>query len=169
MALETLHDLLIHELKDLYSAEKQLTKAIPKLAKKASNPQLREALNAHLHETENQVVRLEQIFERLSARPGGMKCKGMAGLIEEGSDILQEGGSAEVIDAGIICAAQRVEHYEIAAYGCARTFAEVLGEPQIARMLSLTLDEESAANEKLNQIALDSVNQEAAGVEQAST
>src|SRR5689334_550179 len=130
MKMKTLEDLLAHELKDLYSAEKQLTKALPKMAKAASSDALREAFEGHLEETEEQISRLEQVFEKLELPSRGHKCKAMEGLIEEGKEILEEDMEDNVRDAALIAAAQRVEHYEIAGYGCARTFAELLGHQE---------------------------------------
>jgi len=159
--MRTLNDLFIHELKDLYSAEKQLTKALPKMAKAAKNEMLREALESHLKETEEQVERLDEIFSELGMNGRGTKCEAMEGLIEEGKKAIEEDMEDDVRDAALICAAQRVEHYEIAGYGCARTFAEQLGHEQAARLLQQTLDEEAAADKKLTQIAMDRVNEEA--------
>jgi len=161
MKMKTLSDLLIHELKDLYSAEKQLTKALPKLVKAATNENLKQALEDHLDETERQVERLDEIFGQLDASPRGPKCAAMEGLVEEGKKILEEEMDDDVRDAAIIAAAQRVEHYEIAGYGCARTFAQQLGHDKVAAMLQETLDEEKAADEKLTEIALQSVNEAA--------
>jgi len=162
MKVKTLNDLFVHSLKDLYSAEKQLVKALPKMAKNASSDELREALESHLAETEEQVTRLEEIFEELEIGGRGMKCKAMEGLIEEGNEALEDVEDDQVRDAAIICAAQKVEHYEMAGYGCARTFAEQLGFRNAAKLLQQTLDEEGAADEKLNEIALSRVNEEAA-------
>lgn len=159
MKIKTLNDLFVHELKDLYSAEKQLTKALPKMAKAASNDALREAFESHLQETEGHVERLDQIFEELGTTGRGVKCKGMEGLIEEGQEAIEEDLEDEIRDAALICAAQRVEHYEIAAYGCSRTFAEQLGLNKAAKLLQETLDEESAADKKLTDIATEVVNQ----------
>jgi len=161
-ALKNLNDLLMHELKDLYSAERQITKALPKMIKAADNADLRQALEDHLAETEEQIGRLDTIFGQLEISGRGMKCKAMEGLLEEGKSILEEEMDEEVRDAAIISAAQRVEHYEIAGYGCARTFAQRLGHSEIANLLQQTLDEEKAADEKLTQIAIDRVNAEAA-------
>lgn len=161
MKLESLQDLLVDELKDLYSAEKQLVKAIPKMAKNAASDELREAFTSHLEETKTQVERLEDIFKRLDAGTRGKKCKAMEGLIEEGAELLKEEGDASVKDAAIIAAAQKVEHYEIAGYGCARTFAERLGLNDIAAILQESLDEEGNADKKLTQIAEGVVNEEA--------
>lgn len=162
MKMKTLNDLLVHELKDLYSAEKQLTKALPKMAKAVSNDELRQAMETHLQETEQQISRLEEIFQQLEMTTRGVKCKAMEGLIEEGKEILEEDMEDEVRDAAIIAAAQRVEHYEIAGYGCARTFAEQLGLEEVASLLQQTLEEEKATDEKLTQIAVNMVNTEAA-------
>jgi ferritin-like metal-binding protein YciE len=159
--MKTLQDLLVHELKDLHSAEKQLTKALPKMAKAATSDDLREAIESHLEETEEHVNRLDQIFEKLDLSGRGMKCKAMEGLIEEGKEILEEEMEDHVRDAAIIAACQRVEHYEMAGYGCARTFAEQLGHHDVAEILQQTLDEEKGADEKLTQIAMQSVNEEA--------
>ena len=161
MKMRTLSDLLIHELKDLYSAEKQLTKALPKLVKAATHEELKKALANHLEETERQVERLDEIFGQLDASPRGPKCAAMEGLVEEGKKILEEEMDDDVRDAAIIAAAQRVEHYEIAGYGCARTFAQQLGHDKVAELLQETLDEEKAADEKLTEIALQSVNEAA--------
>jgi len=161
-ALKNLNDLLMHELKDLYSAEKQMIKALPKMIKAADNADLKQALEDHLAETEEHVGRLETIFGQLEISGRGTKCKAMEGLVEEGKSILEEEMDQEVRDAAIISAAQRVEHYEIAGYGCARTFAQRLGHNEVAELLQTTLDEEKAADEKLTQIAMDRVNAEAA-------
>ena len=162
MKMQTLQDLLAHELKDLYSAEKQIIKALPKMIKAATSEDLQEALQNHLEETEQQVTRLDEICEKLEIPTRGTKCKAMEGLIEEGKEILEEEMEDHVRDAAIIAAAQRVEHYEMAGYGCARTFARQVGHDEIADLLQQTLDEEKAADEKLTQIAMQHVNQEAA-------
>jgi ferritin-like metal-binding protein YciE len=161
MKLESLQDLLVDELKDLYSAENQLIKALPRMAKAASAPALRKAFEQHLQETRQHAQRIERIVSEIDASPRGKKCKGMEGLIEEGKDLLGERGDENVLDAGIIGAAQRVEHYEIASYGTARAHAEQLGYMRVAELLQQTLDEESAANEKLTQIAESMVNVQA--------
>jgi ferritin-like metal-binding protein YciE len=162
MKMKNLEDLFVHELKDLYSAEKQLLKALPKMAKAAASDELRTALENHFNETEEQVARLEQIFNDLEIANGRvMKCKGMEGLIEEGKQVMEDTEADDVCDAALICAAQKVEHYEIAGYGCARTFAEQLGHQEAASLLQQTLDEESAANELLTKIAMSRVNEEA--------
>lgn len=153
MKNENLRELLVEELKDLYSAENQLTKALPKVAKNASDPQLKKAIESHLKETEGHVARLEQIFEQLDASPKGKTCEGMKGLITEADERIKEGGEPAVLDAGLIADAQRVEHYEISAYGSARTFATLLGEKEIAKLLEETLKEEKAADAKLTSIA----------------
>jgi len=162
MPLNTLHDLLVHELRDLLSAEKQLVKALPKMAKAASSDELRSAITGHLEQTRVHVTRLEQSFESLGLSARGAKCDAMAGLLEEASGLLAEEAAPEVLDAAIIGSAQRVEHYEMAAYGCARAYAERLGETDVAALLATTLEEESDANDLLNQIALASVNELAA-------
>lgn len=162
MKMKTLDDLLAHEIKDLYSAEKQLTKALPKMAKAASSDELRQAFEAHFEETEQQISRLEEIMEKLELPTRGPKCKAIEGLIEEGKEILEEDMEDNVRDAALIAAAQRVEHYEIAGYGCARTFAELLGHSEVVELLQQTLEEEKATDEKLTQIAMEHVNQEAA-------
>lgn len=161
MSLESMQDLLLEELRDLYNAEQQLTKALPKMVEKTASPTLRQAFQAHLRETEGQVARLEQIFDSLDEKPTGKKCKGMEGLVGEGDDMLSEKGSEAVRDAGIIAAAKRVEHYEIAAYGCAVNFAHLLGRQDIAALLQQTLSEEKAADEKLSRIAEQEVNSHA--------
>lgn len=158
MALESLHDLFVHELKDLYSAETQITKALPKMADAANSEALQQAFATHLHETERHVERLEEICRELQVSPRGQKCVGMAGLLEEGKELLKEDATDWVLDAALIGAAQRVEHYEIAAYGTARDHAEKLGLFRAAKALQQTLDEEGAADQKLTEIAATSVN-----------
>jgi len=153
MKVENLRELFIDELRDLYSAENQLTKALPKVAKAASDGELKKAIEHHLKETEGHVQRLEQIFERLKQSPKGKTCTGMEGLIAETDERISEGGDPDAIDAGLIADAQRVEHYEISAYGSARTFANLLGEKQMVQLLEATLKEEKAADAKLNSIA----------------
>jgi ferritin-like metal-binding protein YciE len=156
-----MENLLLHEIKDLYNAEKQLTKALPKMAKAASSDELRTLFEEHLEETKQHVERLEQVFEKLGKPARGMKCKGMEGLIEEGEELIQEEGDDAVKDAALIGAAQRVEHYEMAGYGCARTYAELIGMSDVAHLLQSTLDEEKAADEKLNTLAMSQVNAQA--------
>jgi ferritin-like metal-binding protein YciE len=153
MKLESLDALLVHELRDLYSAEKQIIRALPKMIKAASAPDLQDALQSHLDQTHIHAQRLEQIFEELSVSSNGPKCKGMEGLLEEGGGLLEEKPAPEVADAGLISAAQRVEHYEIAAYGTARTFAQMLGQDTVAQSLEQTLEEEKDADAKLTTIA----------------
>jgi len=153
MKNENLRDLLVEELTDLYSAENQLTKALPKVAKNADDPQLKKAIEHHLQETEGHVQRLEQIFEKLGKSPKGKTCEGMKGLITETDERIKEGGEPAVLDAGLIADAQRVEHYEISAYGSARTFANLLGEKEIVQLLEATLKEEKAADVKLTSLA----------------
>ena len=153
MKLETMKGLLLDELQDLYSAETQITKALPKMAKASTAPDLKHAFESHLQETEGHVQRLETIFKHLKESPKGKTCEGMKGLLKEGDERVKEGGEPEVLDAGLISAAQRVEHYEIAAYGSARTYAELLGESEIVRLLEQTLEEEKAADQKLTKVA----------------
>jgi ferritin-like metal-binding protein YciE len=161
MKLDTLKTLYINELRDLYNAENQLVKALPKMAKGASSEELQDAFEKHLEQTKTHVERLEEVFEEIGEKPKGKTCKAMKGLIEEGSEILDEDGEESVLDAGIIVAAQKVEHYEIAGYGSVRTFAQLLGKDRSADLLQTTLDEESEANELLNKLAEDIVNPEA--------
>ena len=156
-----LEELLEDELKDLYSAENQLVKALPKMAKAASSPELRRAFERHLEETKRQVERLNMIGETLEMKMTGKKCKGMEGLIEEGKEIMSEGLEENALDAGLIGAAQKVEHYEIAAYGTARAHAEMLGYTKVARLLQQTLNEEGATDKKLTQLAESIINVEA--------
>jgi ferritin-like metal-binding protein YciE len=153
MSVETIHDLFLNELKDLYSAEKQITKALPKMAKAAASPELREAFTSHLRETEGHVKRLEEVFEILEAKGRGKTCEGMKGLLTEGSELLQEADKGDVRDAGLITAAQRVEHYEMAAYGGVREMAELMGHDDVVELLEATLEEEKAADKKLTTIA----------------
>lgn len=161
MKLESLEQLYISELRDLYSAENQLLKALPKMTKAASSEELKEGFEKHLEQTKGHVERLEQIFQQLDQSPKGKTCHGMKGLIEEGSEILKEDGEDSVLDAGIIVAAQKVEHYEIASYGSVRTFANLLNQDEAASLLQATLDEESETNEILNGLAEGIVNPEA--------
>ena len=168
MKLESLDNLLIHELKDLLSAEKQLVKALPKMAKGASSDALRSAIEEHLEQTKTHVDRLEKAFSVLNKTPRAEHCKGMEGLIEEGSKLLDEEGSPSVKDAALIGAAQRVEHYEIAAYGTARALAELLGKNDIVSLLQETLNEEKQTDEKLTELAQSEVNVEAQTAGKAS-
>lgn len=151
--LASLNDLFAHELRDLYSAEQQLVQALPKMANAASSPELRMAFNEHLEQTQNHVRRLDMIFTSLGMNKDSEVCKGMQGLIREGEDIINATGSSLVKDAALIGAAQRVEHYEIAGYGTARTYAEELGYEEAAKMLQDTLDEEGMTNKKLTKLA----------------
>jgi ferritin-like metal-binding protein YciE len=163
MPLDSLHDLYVDELKDLYSAENQLLKALPKMAKKAAAPELKAAFTEHLEVTRTQVGRLEQIFEALGVSPKGKKCKAMEGLVEEGKEVIEEDGDPAVIDAALIGAAQRVEHYEMAGYGCVRTFAKLLGYTDAEALLQATLDEEGEADKTLTELAETVINVEAEG------
>jgi ferritin-like metal-binding protein YciE len=156
-----LEELLVDELKDIYSAESQIVRALPKMAKAASAPDLKRAFERHLEETRRQVERLDQIGDTLDIKLTGKKCKGMEGLIEEGKEIMEEDFDENAIDAGLIGAAQKVEHYEIAAYGTARTHATLLGYNKIARLLQQTLNEEGATDKKLTQLAESIINVEA--------
>lgn len=153
MPNEGLKELYIDELKDLYSAENQLVKALPKMARAASSEELRAGFEEHLEQTKGHVQRLEQIFEMLNESPKGKKCKAMEGLVEEGSEVMKEDFEDALLDAALIGAAQRVEHYEIAAYGTVRAFAEELGESDQASLLEETLEEEKETDEKLSQLA----------------
>ena len=161
MEMESLQDLLVDQLKDLYNAENQLVKALPKMAKAASNPQLQKAFTTHLEETKGHVERLEQVFEELGMAAKGKTCKAMKGLIEEGKEMMDEDAEPEVMDAGLIAAAQRVEHYEMAGYGCVRTYAELLGNKQAAKLLQQTLDEEGKTDKLLTSLAEKVINLEA--------
>ena len=161
MKLDTLQKLYTDELRDLYNAENQLLKALPKMAKAASSEELTDAFEKHLEQTKGHVKRLEQVFEELDEKPKGKTCRAMKGLIEEGSEILQQEGEESILDAGIIVAAQKVEHYEIASYGSVRTFAHLLGQNKAAELLQTTLDEESETNELLNRLATSTINPEA--------
>ena len=161
MTLDTLEKLYISELRDLYSAENQLLKALPKMAQGATSPELKEAFETHLAQTKGHVERLEELFAQRDESPKGKTCHAMKGLIEEGSEILKEEGENSVLDAGMIVAAQKVEHYEIASYGSVRTFANLLGRDEEAKLLQSTLDEESETNEILNRLAETVVNPEA--------
>lgn len=161
MSMDSLKDLYVDELKDLYNAENQLVKALPKMARKASAPELKQAFQEHLEQTKTHVNRLEQIFENLDEKPTGKTCVAMKGLIEEGKEIIDEDGNESVLDAALIGAAQRVEHYEIAGYGVVRTFASLLGEDDAAELLQETLDEEGETDKKLTAIAEENINVEA--------
>ena len=149
----TIDELLLDELKDLHSAEKQITKALPKMAKAASSQELRSAFESHLEETEGHIDRLDKIFDTLGKSPRGKTCHGMQGLVEEGSEMMQELEKGPIRDAGLISAAQRVEHYEMAGYGSVREFAALVGQKEIASLLDKTLEEEKATDQKLTGIA----------------
>lgn len=157
MKLETLKDLYIHELKDLYSAEKQILKALPKMAKAAGNAELVAGFNEHLEQTKVHAERLEQILTSHDETTRGPKCKGMEGVLAEGAEMIEE-ADEEVRDAGLISAAQRVEHYEMAGYGTARTYAELLGDKKGAKLLQTTLNEEGETDKKLTSLAESTVN-----------
>lgn len=152
MTVDSLDKLLVDELKDLYSAEKQITRALPKMAKAASSSELRTAFETHLKETEGQIQRLDRVFGILGKSATGKTCKAMKGLIEEGSEVMEQ-TEGEARDAAMISAAQKVEHYEMAGYGSVRTWAETLGQNEIANLLQQTLDEEGETNKKLTSIA----------------
>jgi ferritin-like metal-binding protein YciE len=176
MALATLHDLMVHELRDLYSAERQLVQALPKMAKNASSEELQTAITNHLAETEEHVSRLEQVLEGLGESLRGPKCKGMEGLIEEGKSLLEEEADEEVLDAGIIASAQRVEHYEIAAYGTVCEYARIMGHSEALQLLEQTLEEEKTADALLTSLAEGGINalaerdgQEGMGDEEAAS
>jgi len=158
MKLETLKDLYIHELKDLYSAEKQIIKALPKMAKAATNEQLAAGFEEHFEQTKEHAVRLEKILTAHDESTRGPKCEGMEGVIKEGEEMIEEDAEDEVRDAGLIAAAQRVEHYEMAGYGCARTYAELLGDQHGVQLLQTTLIEESDTDKRLTKLAKSVIN-----------
>ena len=160
MKMETLQDLYIHELKDLYSAENQIIKALPKMAKAATHPKLADGFKQHLEQTKEHAARLEKILKSHDETTRGPKCKGMEGVLKEGQEMIEEDAEDEVRDAGLITAAQRVEHYEMAGYGTARTYAQLLGDNAGAKLLQKTLDEEGATDKKLTKLA-ESINVEA--------
>jgi ferritin-like metal-binding protein YciE len=162
MELETLQDLYIHELKDLYSAEKQLVQALPKMAKAARNQELSTGIQKHLNQTKEHAARLEKILSSHKQSTRGAKCKGMAGIIAEGAEMIEEEADPEVKDAGLISAAQRVEHYEIAGYGTVRTYAELLGDKEGAKLLQTTLQEEEETDKELTKVAKSAINVAAA-------
>lgn len=161
MKLKSFEDLFLHELQDLYSAEQQITEALPQMMKAATSSELKQAFETHLRQTEGQIERLDRIFNMMDASSKGEKCKGMEGLIKEGQSLIKEGGQGEVVDAALIGAAQRVEHYEIAGYGTARTYAQQLGLNQAVQLLEQTLQEESQTDELLTNLAQRSINQRA--------
>ncbi|MBE7549606.1 MAG: ferritin-like domain-containing protein [Anaerolineales bacterium] len=160
MELNSLKTLFIDQLKDLKDAENQLTKALPKMAKAASSPELQQAFERHLEQTKGHLERVEQVLTEVSGNNRGKKCKAMEGLIEEGAELMKEKAEPEVMDAGLIAAAQKVEHYEIASYGTARTYANLLGMSQAAKTLQQILDEEGQTDKRLTQIA-ESINVQA--------
>jgi len=164
--MKDLKELFVSELKDIYDAEKQITKSLPKMAKAASSERLRDALQEHLERTKGQVSRLEQVFQEAGVPSRGKKCAGMAGILQEGKELLAEDFAKPVTDVGIVGAAQKVEHYEIATYGTLRTWAEQLGLNEASRLLEETLEEEKEADEKLTEIAEDVVNARAAHEEE---
>jgi ferritin-like metal-binding protein YciE len=166
MALDTLQDLFLNELKDIYHGEKQLLRALPRMAKAAQSPDLQAAFTKHLRETEGHVQRLEQIFERLGERAVGKRCKGIEGIVEEGKDIMEEDGEEAVLDAALIAAAQRVEHYEIASYGCLITYAGLLGDRNVEKLLKQTLGEEEATDKALTALGEGGINQAAVAAAQ---
>ena len=161
MAVKSLQDLFVEELRDIYHAEKQLTRALPKMAKAASSDKLKQAFEQHLEETKGQVERLEQIFESLDLRTRGKPCEAMQGLVEEGKEVMEEVKEPEILDAALIVAAQKVEHYEIASYGSLRTLADALGHKDAAKLLDQTLAEEKKTDEILNKLALGDINKRA--------
>jgi ferritin-like metal-binding protein YciE len=166
MEMSRLKHLYIGELKDIYSAENQMVKALPKMAKAATSPDLRAGFEGHLEQTKEHVARLEKIFKALGESPKGKHCKGMEGLIKEGAEMIEEDPAAEELDAGLISAAQRVEHYEIAGYGCVSAYAKLLGETDADEILRTTLDEEKATDEKLTELS-GQINVEAAESEES--
>ena len=163
----TLHDAFIDELRDTYDAEKQLTKALPKLAKAATNAKLRSAFESHLRETQGQIARLEQVFGSLDEKVRGKRCDGIAGIIQEGASIMEEDFDETTMDACLIAAGQRAEHYEMAAYGTLVAWAQAMGHIEAANLLQQTLDEEKAADEKLSGLAEGGINQRAADATQS--
>ncbi|MGE3178461.1 MAG: ferritin-like domain-containing protein [Vicinamibacterales bacterium] len=163
---KSLHDAFIDELRDLYDAEKQIAKSLPKMAKAASSPELKQAFKRHLEETQEQIGRLEQVFESLDERARGKHCAGMAGILEEGKDIMKEDFEERTMDAALIAAAQRVEHYEMAAYGTLVAWGNAIGQEDIVELLQTTLDEEKATDDALTQLAEAGIN-EAATAEEA--
>jgi ferritin-like metal-binding protein YciE len=164
MSLDSLDKLFLEELRDMYNGEKQITRALPKMAKAAENPQLKQAFTKHLKETEGQIQRLEQIFQQLGEAVRGKTCKGLQGILEEGKDVLEEDSEEAVLDAALIAGAQKVEHYEIASYGCLRTYAQLLGYDQAVRLLEQNLAEEEATDKKLTELGESGINEAAAAV-----
>jgi ferritin-like metal-binding protein YciE len=164
MSLDSLQKLFVEELRDIYNAEKQITRALPKMARAAESAELQQAFTKHLKETEGQIDRLERIFRDLGQAVRGKTCKGMQGLMEEGKEIMEEEGEGPVLDAALIAAAQKVEHYEMAAYGCLRTYAELLGLSNAEQLLRRTLEEEEATDKTLTELGESGINQAAASV-----
>lgn len=162
MKLDSLHALYIEQLQDLYNAEQQLTKALPRMASAAHSPKLKAAFQEHLEQTKTHIERLEQIFKSLNTNHGNVTCKGMQGLIAEGEEMIKEKGDPDVKDAGLIASAQRAEHYEMAGYGTVRTYAQVMGHKEHVKLLQQILDEEGAADKKLTSLAESGINVEAA-------
>lgn len=160
--LNSLEDLFVEQLQDLYDAEHQITKALPKMAKAAASSELQQAFQMHLQQTEQQIKRLEQVFDSIGQKAKAKTCQAMKGIIKEGDELISEHPMAEVLDAGLIASAQRVEHYEMAGYGSVRTWAQQLGKQEAARLLQQTLDEEGETDHKLTQIAESMVNTRAA-------
>lgn len=158
----SLEDLLVHELKDIYHAEQQLVKALPKVAKKASSPELKQAIEEHLRETEGHVDRLERIFDMLGQPAKTVKCKAMDGILDEGEELMSERAEPETLDAGIIMSAQKVEHYEICAYGSLANWAGVIGRQDVKALLAQTLSEEERTDKKLTELAKTSINERSA-------
>jgi ferritin-like metal-binding protein YciE len=161
MKLDSLEELYVEELRDLYNAEHQILKALPKMAKAASSPDLEKGFQEHLQQTKGQVDRLDQIFADLGKSTKGKKCEAMEGLLKEGAELLEVDAEPSVLDAALIAAAQSVEHYEIAGYGCVRTYAKLLGHSEATKLLQQTLDEERRTDEKLTELAVGSINTEA--------
>lgn len=159
--LNSLDDLLVHELQDIYHAEGQIVKALPKMIKAASHAELQTAFEEHLHQTEGQIERLEEVFKLLGIAPKGRKCEGMAGIIAEGQKTIEEPAEPDVLDAALIAAAQKVEHYEIASYGCVATYAEMLGYAQVAKLLRENQTEEEQTDQRLTSLAENVINREA--------
>lgn len=167
MSVSTMEELLIDELKDIYNAEKQITRALPKMVKATTSPELRQAFESHLEETQGQIERLDKVFEILGRSARGKTCHGMQGVLEEGAEVIEDTKKSPLRDAALISAAQRVEHYEMAAYGCVREYARLLGQKEIVQLLEQTLEEEKAAGEKLSSLS-ESVNSEAMSAAKAA-
>lgn len=153
MQMQDLQDLYVHKLQDIYSAEQQALEGMRQAVQKVQSPELQQGIQMHIQQTEQQIARLEQLFQKLGEQPGGVECKGMQGLVKEAQEITQEDASPEVMEAGLIAALQAVEHYEIAGYGTARTYAQLLGDQEAVQLLEQTLEEEKMTDEKLTQIA----------------